>query len=206
MSPIRIFLADDHGLLRLGLATLIDFHDDLEIVGDAENGEEAVERVCRLKPDVVVMDLMMPMLDGVSATQRIKERLPETKVLILTSFGTSADVSRAIRAGASGALVKDTPNDELIDSIRKIAAGERVLSPEIERALADEPAPPEFTPRQLDVLGAITRGLTNAEIGRMLGISAAAVRQHVIKVCERLGASNRAEAVAIALRKQLLKR
>lgn len=205
MSPIRIFLADDHGLLRLGLATLIDFHDDLEIVGDAENGEEAVERVCRLKPDVVVMDLMMPMLDGVSATQRIKERLPETKVLILTSFGTSADVSRAIRAGASGALVKDTPNDELIDSIRKIAAGERVLSPEIERALADEPAPPEFTPRQLDVLGAITRGLTNAEIGRMLGISADAVRQHVIKVCERLGASNRAEAVAIALRKQLLK-
>ena len=148
----------------------------------------------------------MPMLDGVSATQRIKERLPETKVLILTSFGTSADVSRAIRAGASGALVKDTPNDELIDSIRKIAAGERVLSPEIERALADEPAPPEFTPRQLDVLGAITRGLTNAEIGRMLGISADAVRQHVIKVCERLGASNRAEAVAIALRKQLLKR
>ena len=206
MSPIRIFLADDHGLLRLGLATLIDFHDDLEIVGDAENGEEAVERVYRLKPDVVVMDLMMPVLDGVSATQRIKERLPETKVLILTSFGTSADVSRAIRAGASGALVKDTPNDELIDSIRKIAAGERVLSPEIERALADEPAPPEFTPRQLDVLGAITRGLTNAEIGRMLGISADAVRQHVIKVCELLGASNRAEAVAIALRKQLLKR
>ena len=206
MSPIRIFLADDHGLLRLGLATLIDFHDDLEIVGDAENGEEAVERVCRLKPDVVVMDLMMPVLDGVGATQRIKERLPETKVLILTSFGTSADVSRAIRAGASGALVKDTPNDELIDSIRKIAAGERVLSPEIERALADEPAPPEFTPRQLDVLGAITRGFTNAEIGRMLGISADAVRQHVIKVCERLGASNRAEAVAIALRKQLLKR
>ena len=205
MSPIRIFLADDHGLLRLGLATLIDFHDDLEIVGDAENGEEAVERVCRLKPDVVVMDLMMPMLDGVSATQRIKERLPETKVLILTSFGTSADVSRAIRAGASGALVKDTPNDELIDSIRKIAAGERVLSPEIERALADEPAPPEFTPRQLDVLGAITRGLTNAEIGRMLGISADAVRQHVIKVCERLGASNRAEAVAIAISKQLVK-
>ena len=206
MSPIRIFLADDHGLHRLGLAPLIDFHDDLEIVGDAEYGEEAGERVCRLKPDVVVMDLMMPMLDGVSATQRIKERLPETKVLILTSFGTSADVSRAIRAGASGALVKDTPNDELIDSIRKIAAGARVLSPEIERALADEPAPPEFTPRQLDVLGAITRGLTNAEIGRMLGISADAVRQHVIKVCERLGASNRAEAVAIALRKQLLKR
>lgn len=205
MSPIRIFLADDHGLLRLGLATLIDFHDDLEIVGDAENGEEAVKCVCRLKPDVVVMDLMMPVLDGVGATQRIKERLPETKVLILTSFGTSADVSRAIRAGASGALVKDTPNDELIDSIRKIAAGERVLSPEIERALADEPAPPEFTPRQLDVLGAITRGLTNAEIGRMLGISADAVRQHVIKVCELLGASNRAEAVAIALRKQLLK-
>ena len=204
MKPIRIFLADDHGLLRLGLATLIDFHDDLEIVGDAENGEEAVERVTRLKPDVVVMDLMMPVLDGVGATQRIKERLPETKVLILTSYGTSADVSRAVQAGASGALVKDTPNDELIDSIRRIAAGERVFTPEIERALA-EPLPPAFTQRQLDVLKAVTRGLTNVEIGKMLGISADAVRQHIIKVCEALGAANRTEAVAIALRKQLLK-
>ena len=205
MKPIRIFLADDHGLLRLGLATLIDFHDDLKIVGDAENGEEAVEHVIRLKPDVVVMDLMMPVLDGVGATQRIKERLPETKVLILTSYGTSADVSRAVQAGASGALVKDTPNDELIDSIRKVAAGERVFSPEIERALADEPLPPEFTQRQLDVLMAVTRGLTNVEIGKMLGISADAVRQHIIKVCEALGAANRTEAVAIAMRKQLLK-
>ena len=205
MKPIRIFLADDHGLLRLGLATLIDFNDDLEIVGDAENGEEAVERVIRLKPDVVVMDLMMPVLDGVGATQRIKERLPETKVLILTSYGTSADVSRAVQAGASGALVKDTPNDELIDSIRKVAAGERVFSPEIERALADDPLPPEFTQRQIDVLKAVTRGLTNVEIGKMLGISADAVRQHIIRVCETLGAANRTEAVAIAMRKQLVK-
>ena len=205
MKPIRIFLADDHGLLRLGLATLIDFHDDLEVVGEAENGEEAVERVSQLKPDVVVMDLVMPVLDGVGATQRIKERLPETKVLILTSFGTSADVSRAIQAGASGALVKDTPNDELIDSIRRIASGERIFSPEIERSLAENPLPPEFTPRQLDVLNAVTRGLTNVEIGKLLGISADAVRQHIIRVCETLGAANRTEAVAIALRKQLVK-
>ena len=205
MKPIRIFLADDHGLLRLGLATLIDFHDDLKIVGDAENGEEAVERVIRQKPDVVVMDLMMPVLDGVGATQRIKECLPETKVLILTSFGTSADVSRAIQAGASGALVKDTPNDDLIDSIRRIASGERIFSPEIERSLAESPLPPEFTPRQLDVLNAVTRGLTNVEIGKLLGISADAVRQHIIRVCETLGAANRTEAVAIALRKQLVK-
>ena len=205
MKPIRIFLADDHGLLRLGLATLIDFNDDLEIVGDAENGEEAVERVSQLKPDVVVMDLMMPVLDGVGATQRIKERLPGTKVLILTSYGTSADVSRAVQAGASGALVKDTPNDELIESIRRIAAGERVFSSEIERTLANEPHPPAFTQRQLDVLKAVTRGLTNVEIGKMLGISADAVRQHIIKVCEALGAANRTEAVAIALKKQLLK-
>lgn len=205
MKPIRIFLADDHGLLRLGLATLIDFHDDLEVVGEAENGEEAVERVSQLKPDVVVMDLVMPVLDGVGATQRIKERLPETKVLILTSFGTSADVSRAIQAGASGALVKDTPNDELIDSIRRIESGERIFSPEIERSLAESPLPPEFTPRQLDVLNAVTRGLTNVEIGKLLGISADAVRQHIIRVCETLGAANRTEAVAIALRKQLVK-
>ena len=205
MKPIRIFLADDHGLLRLGLATLIDFHDDLEVVGEAENGEEAVERVSQLKPDVVVMDLVMPVLDGVGETQRIKERLPETKVLILTSFGTSADVSRAIQAGASGALVKDTPNDDLIDSIRRIASGERIFSPEIERSLAESPLPPEFTPRQLDVLNAVTRGLTNVEIGKLLGISADAVRQHIIRVCETLGAANRTEAVAIALRKQLVK-
>ena len=203
--PIRVFLVDDHGLLRLGLATLIELNDDLKVVGNAENGEEAVERVCELKPDVVVMDLMMPVLDGVGATQRIKERLPETRVLILTSYGTSADVTRAVQAGASGALVKDTPNEDLIDSIRKVAAGERVFSPEIERAITEEPVPPEFTERQLEVLTAVTRGYTNAEIGKMLGISADAVRQHIMKICETLGAANRAEAVAIALRKHLLK-
>jgi len=205
MKTIRVFLADDHGLLRLGLATLIEFNDDLEIVGDAENGEQTVERVCQLKPDVVIMDLMMPILDGVGATKLIKERLPKTKVLILTSYGTSADVSRAVRAGASGALVKDTPNDELIDSIRRIAAGESVFSSEIERLIADEPAPLEFTQRQLEVLNAVTRGFSNAEIGKMLGISADAVRQHIMKICEALGAANRTEAVAIALRKHLLK-
>ena len=205
MNRIRIFLADDHGLLRLGLATLIDFHDDLEIVGDAENGEEAVERVCRLKPDVVVMDLMMPVLDGVGATQRIKERLPETRVLILTSFGTSADVLRAVRAGASGALVKDTPNDKLLAALRKVIAGQRVIPPEMQRQINEVIAFASLSDRQLAFLELAARGFSNEDIVRQHKTTIDAVKKQFSDIFIRLGVSNRSEAIGLALSKHLLK-
>ena len=205
MKTIRILLADDHSLIRMGLAALFKYQKDIKVVGEAEDGDEAVRLALRLKPDVVVMDLAMPVMDGATATARIREVLPETRVLILTSFGTSADLSRALAAGATGALNKDSGNDELLTAIRTVADGGRSVSDEIARLIEEEPAPPEFTERQLEVLHAVTRGLTNAEIGRQFGISADAVKQHVNAIFAKLGAANRTEAAAIALRKHLLK-
>ena len=128
---IRILLADDHALLRMGLSTLLGCERDMKIVGEAADGEEAVECAAKLKPDVVIMDLAMPKLDGVEATRQIRAAQPETRVLVLTSYGTSVEVSRALAAGASGVIVKDASSDDLPDAIRKVAAGERILSPEL---------------------------------------------------------------------------
>lgn len=205
MKKIRTLLADDHSLVRFGLESLLKFHKDFEVVGGAGDGEETVRLARELKPDVIVMDLMMPVLDGVEATQRIHAELPDVRILILTSFGTSADVSRAIKAGASGALIKDIPNDELIASIRAIAGGEKVFSPEIERTVLDSNANIEFTNRQMAVLSSLAKGLTNKEIAAILGVSHSAVKQHINAIFTKLGTTTRSEAVAIALRKQLLK-
>ena len=205
MKPIRILIADDHALVRVGLATLLQFHNDLQVVGEAENGREAVSRARKLRPDVIVMDLMMPVLDGLEATRHIHAELPDIRIIILTSFGTSADVTHAINAGATGAIMKDAPNDELIDAIRKVAAGKTVFSSEIRKMIRDDPEPPELTSRQTEVLESIMRGLTNVDIGKQLSISPDAVKQHLNAICEKLGAANRTEAVAIALRKHLLK-
>ena len=133
MAKTKILLADDHSIVRMGISALLAYESDLAVVGEAEDGEEAVELAKRHKPDVVLMDLMMPRLDGVEATRRIREELPSCKVLILTTFGTSADVSRAIASGASGAVVKDIGKDEIVDAIRRVASGEKVFSAEIEQ-------------------------------------------------------------------------
>ena len=137
-QPITILIADDHALLRRGLATLLGFDKSLSVVGDAKNGEEAVKAALELKPDVVMMDLSMPVMDGVEATRRIREALPETRVLILTTYSTSVDVARAMDAGASGAFVKDAEDERLIEAIHKVAAGETAFSPEIESMIAGE--------------------------------------------------------------------
>ena len=205
MAKTKILLADDHSIVRMGISALLAYESDLAVVGEAEDGEEAVELAKRHKPDVVLMDLMMPRLDGVEATRRIREELPSCKVLILTTFGTSADVSRAIASGASGAVVKDIGKDEIVDAIRRVASGEKVFSAEIEQTVKEEPSVPNFTQRQMDILHSVTRGLTNAEIAKQYGISTDGVKQHVMAIFKKLGAANRAEAIAIALRKHLLK-
>lgn len=201
----RILFVDDHALLRRGLADLLRYESDLAVVGEAGDGEAAFEAAMRLKPDLVVMDLMMPVMDGVEATRHIKEALPETNILILTTFGTSADVARAVAAGASGAIMKDAATDVQLAAIRTVAAGGKVFSPEITRSMADDPALPAFTQRQLEMLEFVTHGLGNKEIANRFGISMDAVKQHLNAICTKLGAANRAEAVAIALRKHLLR-
>ena len=201
----RILLVDDHALLRRGLADLIRYEKDMSVVGEAGDGETAVNAAVSLKPDLVVMDLMMPVVDGVEATRRIKDVLPSTHVLILTTFGTSADVARAISAGATGAIMKDASTDEQLAAIRTVAAGGTVFSPEIKRSMDETPKPPDFTERQLEVLQSVVDGLGNKEIASKLKISTDAVKQHLNAICTKLGASNRVEAVSIALRRHLLR-
>ena len=201
----RILLVDDHALLRRGLADLIRYEKDMSVVGEAGDGETAINAAVSLKPDLVVMDLMMPVVDGVEATRRIKDVLPSTHVLILTTFGTSADVARAISAGATGAIMKDASTDEQLAAIRTVAAGGTVFSPEIQRSMDETPKPPDFTDRQLEVLQSVVDGLGNKEIASKLKISTDAVKQHLNAICTKLGASNRVEAVSIALRRHLLR-
>ena len=205
MKTITVLLADDHSLVRLGLSALLAKQDDMKLVGEAVNGEEAVRLAARLDPDVIIMDLMMPGVDGVTATRRIRERNPDTKVLILTSFGTSSDVAHAIEAGARGAILKDAPNASLLAAIRTGAAGGESFADDIVRNITRDPVPRELTARQAEILRSVTNGLTNKTIAQQLKISPESVKQHLNAIFQKLGATTRAEAVAIALRKHLLK-
>jgi NarL family two-component system response regulator LiaR len=205
MGKIKILVADDHAIVRVGLVTLLSRVPDFEIVGEAGNGAVAVSKALKLAPDVVVLDLVMPKMDGVTATAALHEKLPGAKVLILTSFGTSEDISRALNAGAVGAILKNAANSELVSAIRRVAAGKRTISPEIENMLANDPPVPELSPRQRDILESIMRGLTNNQIAMQFEISPESVKTHIAKLFEKIGAASRSEAVSIALRKQLLK-
>ena len=205
MGKIKILVADDHAIVRVGLVTLLGRVPDFEIVGEAGNGAVAVSKALKLAPDVVVLDLVMPKMDGVAATAALHEKLPNAKVLILTSFGTSEDISRALNAGAVGAILKNAANSELVSAIRRVAAGKRTISPEIENMLANDPPVPELSPRQRDILESIMRGLTNNQIAMQFEISPESVKTHIAKLFEKIGAASRSEAVSIALRKQLLK-
>ena len=205
MKPVSVLLVDDHALIRRGLADLIRYESDLKVAGEAANGQEAVEAARKLNPDVIVMDLMMPEMDGVEATRRIKAERPDSRILILTTFGTSADVARAMAAGASGAIMKDAETDDQLAAIRAVAAGGKAFSPGIERSLNEQQPTPDLTDRQLLILESVTRGLTNRDIATMLGISADAVKQHLAAIFSKLGAAYRSEAISIALRKHLLK-
>ena len=205
MNTIRILIADDHALLRHGLTMVFALHNDLSVVGEAKNGSEALKLAKTTSPDVIIMDLSMPGMDGVEATRRIHQAMPSAKILILTTFGTSADVARALREGASGALVKDADDDELVKAIRNVAAGKQAFSREIKAMLKSEPEPPELTERQRELLSSIVKGLASEAIAANLGISAYSVNQQLDAIRKKLGAANRTEAVAIALRKHLLK-
>ena len=205
MKKTRILIVDDHALLRHGLKSIIQYQKDMEIVGEAENGKVAAQQAKSLLPDLVVMDLVMPVMDGVEATRLIKAESPLTKILILTTFGTSADISRALDAGASGAVMKDTPDDKLLSAMRRIAKGETVLSPDIEHMLRNEPEPPKLTERQLDILDALARGFTNRDIALQLGLKPSGVRVHIDAILSKLNAATRTEAVAIAIQRHLLK-
>lgn len=205
MKKTRVMIVDDHSVVRMGLTAIINLEKDLMVCGEAENGAEAVAAAAEIKPDVVVMDLMMPDMDGAETTAAVLKASPKSRVLILTTFGSAADISRAIAAGATGAVTKDISNSELAAAIRDTAAGVGYFSAEIRQTLDETGEDPDFTPRQMEVLDSITRGFSNEDIALQLGLSKTRVKQHLNEVYAKLGAANRAEAVAIAIRRHLLR-
>ena len=209
---IRVLVADDQQLVRAGFRMLIDSADDIDVVGEAENGERAVELALAERPDVVLMDVRMPELDGIEATRQIasSERAPDTKVIMLTTFDLDEYVHEAMRAGASGFLLKDTPPTQLLDAIRVVAQGDALLAPTVTRRLIEEfvrrmpsrgqPARDldALTERETEVLGLVGRGLSNAEIAEELVLSPATAKTHVSRIMTKLNARDRAQLVVIA--------
>lgn len=198
-------LVDDHAIVRMGLASILGTKKDLKIVGEADCGETAIRLATQLQPDVILMDMMLSGMDGAKATAEIHRLLPNVKILILTSYGTSDGIAHALKAGASGALMKTIEYQELVDAIRKLAAGGKVVDPEINRQLRKHPPVPELTKRQIEVLRAMMQGQTDADIANAIGLTPNGIREHITAIFNKLGAANRAEAVAIAMTKHLLK-
>jgi DNA-binding NarL/FixJ family response regulator len=206
---IRVLIADDQSLVRAGFRLVLENHPDIEVVGEAADGDQAVHSAGRLKPDVVLMDIRMPVLDGIAATARITERHP-ARVLVLTTYDLDEYVYDALQAGASGFLLKDTPPEQLADGIRAVAGGEALLAPSVTRRLIEEfartgaarrarpAALDDLTPRELDVLRLLARGMSNAEIAATLVLSDTTVKTHVTHLLGKLGLRDRVQAVVLA--------
>jgi DNA-binding NarL/FixJ family response regulator len=208
-AGIRVLVADDHTVMRAGVVALLAADPSIEIVGEASDGREAVELVERLAPDVVLMDLRMPVLDGVAATARIVAGGSATRVLVLTTYDTDAEIERAVEAGAIGYLLKDTTRDQLVAAIVAAARGETVLAPQVAQRLVArmrQPSAVALTARETDVLAAVADGLSNAEIGRRLVIAEATVKTHLLRIFAKLDVSDRTHAVVVALERGLLTR
>ena len=208
-TRITVAIVDDHELVRSGLESVLSLYDDLELVGQARSGEAAVALCAARRPDVVLMDLIMPGMDGVAATEQLLLRSPGTKVLALTSFSDSDLIERALRAGVIGYLLKSVSGDELAAAIRRAHAGLSTLAPEAAQVLIDAVTTPAsdgvlLTAREREVLSLLTEGLTNAEIAARLVVSLSTVKTHVSSIIAKLGAATRTEAAAIAVREQLV--
>lgn len=203
-GTIRVLVADDHVTVLEGLASIIGRQPDMEVVGQAANGREAVELWGRCQPDVALLDLRMPVLDGVGAIEEIRQRQPAARVVVLTTFDTDADISMAIKAGAKGYLLKDAPREELLACIRKVHAGETVISPSLVAKLASGLANEPLTGRELEVLGLLAKGRSNKEIGSHLYIGETTVKSHLRSIFAKLNVLSRTEAVAAASRRGLV--
>jgi DNA-binding NarL/FixJ family response regulator len=208
MESIRLVVADDHPVVRDGLRAMLETQPDIEVVGEATTGAEALSLVRSLRPDIVLMDLQMPELDGTTATRLIRSEYEDVHVLVLTTYDTDADISRAVEAGAIGYLLKDARRDELFQAVRVAARGESVLSPGVaSRVLGRMRAPAEeaLSPREIEVLGAVARGLSNRAIARSLHISEATVKTHLLHVFAKLGVDDRTAAVTEALERGIIR-
>jgi DNA-binding NarL/FixJ family response regulator len=215
-AQIRVLVADDQALMRTGFRMILDAQDDIEVVGEAIDGADAMRQFERLAPDVVVMDVRMPTTDGIEATRRLAALEPPARVLILTTFDLDEYVYEALRAGASGFLLKDRPSEELVAAVRVVAAGEALLAPSITRRLIEEfanraptatrPELSELTDREREVLVLMARGLSNVEISRSLFVAETTVKTHVGRVLHKLRLRDRAQAVVLAYESGLVQR
>jgi NarL family two-component system response regulator LiaR len=211
-DPIRVMIVDDHALVRTGLGAFLQVYGDLELVAEAENGEEALRLCERLRPDVVLMDLVMPGMDGAAATRAIRERWPQIQVVALTSFKDQEWVAKAVQAGAVGYLLKNVSADELADAIRAAHGGRATLAPEATQALvqvvhaASETGSQDYglTAREDEVLALLVKGLSNPQIAERLSISRSTAAAHVGSILSKLGVSNRAEAISLAIQSNLV--
>lgn len=206
---IRVLVADDHPIVRSGITSVLSTQQDFEVVGDASNGADAVRLAAQLVPDLVLMDLRMPTLNGVDATTEILRTHPATRVVVLTTYATDGEVLRAIEAGAVGYLLKDVPHEELFRALRSVARGERYLASFVtERLMAQwqQPARTTLTERELDVLRCVARGAPNKEIAATLRITEPTVKAHLVHIFEKLGVENRTAAVRIGVERGLLSR
>ena len=207
---VRVLVADDQELVRTGLRTILAARPDIDVVGEAADGQQAVDAARRLRPDVIVMDVRMPGMDGLEATRRVAELPePQPRVLVLTTFDLDESVYEALRAGASGFLLKGAPTDQVVEAVRLVAAGEALISPSVTRRLIDEfarrprpsaappPALEELTAREREVLALVARGRSNREIAEELVVTAATVKTHVAHILLKLGVRDRVQAVIL---------
>ncbi|HMA38218.1 MAG TPA: response regulator transcription factor [Chloroflexia bacterium] len=205
--PIRVLIAEDQRIVREGIVALLEDEEEIAIVGEAADGREAVALFARLRPDVVLMDLQMPVLDGVAATQQILAQAPGAGILVLTTYATDEFIFQALRAGARGYLLKDVSAEELLAAIRAVAAGQTQLAPAIAARLVagmSRGGPEALTPRELEVLTLLGQGHSNAEIAAALTIAPRTAKVHVQNILSKLGVTNRTEAVGVALRRRLI--
>jgi NarL family two-component system response regulator LiaR len=208
-KPIRVMLVDDHSMVRRGLATFLKVFDDLVLAGEAENGEAAIQLCAKAKPDVILMDMVMPIMDGVSATRIVRQQYPNVQVIALTSFKEGEMINNALEAGAIGYLLKDVSADELVRAIRSATAGRATLSPEVAQSLVETAnLPPlpglDLTERERDVLSLMVEGLSNMQIAGRLVVSPSTVKSHVSNILSKLSVASRTEAVTLALRNHIV--
>ena len=207
--PIRVLLVDDHAMVRRGLATFLKVYDDLQLAGEADNGVDAIQQCAEFKPDVVLMDMVMPGMDGASATRAIRQQFPNVRVIALTSFKERDLIKNALEAGAIGYLLKDVSADELAQAIRAAYSGRATLAPEAAQVLVQmvnqPPAPGlDLTQREREVLTLMVEGSSNSQIARELEVSSSTIKSHVSNILAKLGVASRTEAVTLALRNRIV--
>lgn len=205
---IKILITDDHPIVRSGLRALLSSQSDFEIVGEADNGEEAVRSAISLVPDLILMDLQMPVLDGLGAIKLIREKLPKVNILVLTTYGTDADILPALQAGAIGYLLKDTPPEQLFQAVRNVASGEMSLAPRVAEKVTQRLTNPSkniLSSREIEVLELASQGNSNKEIARKLFITEATVKSHFVHIFSKLEVTDRTAAVTEAVKRKIIK-